>query len=106
METLLKSKGLWQYTKIAIPDPTNDQAKFVIDGKKDEAIRVITTYISWEIRFHTNEIDCAHAIWKKLKSLFDTVDKSQVIQIEKELISLDPHFFNKIEDYLAHVKEL
>jgi hypothetical protein len=24
METLLKSKGLWQYTKVVIPDPTDD----------------------------------------------------------------------------------
>ena len=46
METLLKSKGLYQYMKITIPYPSNHQAKFVINGKKDEAVRVITTYIS------------------------------------------------------------
>jgi hypothetical protein len=34
METLLKIKGLWQYTKVEIIDPTNDQVKFVVDGKK------------------------------------------------------------------------
>jgi hypothetical protein len=46
METLLKSKGLWKYTKVVIPDPTDASAKFVIDGKKDEVVGVITTYIS------------------------------------------------------------
>jgi hypothetical protein len=28
------------------------------------------------------------------------------MQLEKELISLDPHFFDRIEDYLARFKEL
>jgi hypothetical protein len=28
METLLKSKGLWNYMKTMIPDPTDDQEKF------------------------------------------------------------------------------
>jgi hypothetical protein len=26
--------------------------KFVVDGKKDEVVGVIMTYISWEIQFH------------------------------------------------------
>jgi hypothetical protein len=39
------------------PNPTNDQEKFVVDGKKDEAIGVITTYISREICFHLNGIN-------------------------------------------------
>jgi hypothetical protein len=28
METLLKSKGLWKYTKVAIPDPTDASKNF------------------------------------------------------------------------------
>jgi hypothetical protein len=32
--------------------------------------------------------------------------KSHVMQLEKELISLDPHSFDRIEDYLVCVKEL
>ena len=28
------------------------------------------------------------------------------MQIEKQLISLDPHFFERIEDYLSCIKEL
>jgi hypothetical protein len=67
METLLKRKGLWQYMKVVIPDPTDDQVKFVVDGKKDEAVGVIMTYISWEIDFHLSGIDCPHQVWKKLK---------------------------------------
>ena len=61
----------------------DDQEKFVIDGKKGEAIGVITTYISQDIHFHISGIDYPHAIWKKLKSLFDKVDESQVMQLEK-----------------------
>jgi hypothetical protein len=92
--------------KIVIPDPTDDHEKFIVDGKKDEVVGVIMTYISWEIWFHLSGIDFPHQVWKKLKSLFDRVDESHVMQLEKELISLDPHSFDRIEDYLAHVKEL
>jgi hypothetical protein len=74
METLLKSKGLWKYTKVMIPDPTYDQKKFVVDGKKDEVVGVIMTYILREIRFHLSGIDCPHQVWKKIKLLFDRVN--------------------------------
>lgn len=105
-DMLLKSKVLWQYTKVSIPSASDAQVKFVIDRKKDEIVRVITTYISREIRFYTYRIDCPHEVWKKLKPLFDKVIESQVMKIEKELISMDPHSFERIEDYLAHAKEL
>lgn len=77
-----------------------------MDGKKDEAISVITTYISQEIQFHMRGINYPHEVWKKLKSLSDKGDESQVMQIEKQLISLDPHSFERIEEYLSCVKEL
>jgi hypothetical protein len=44
-----KSTRMWKYMKVVIPDPTNSQTKFLVDGKKDEFVGVITTYISWEI---------------------------------------------------------
>jgi hypothetical protein len=31
--------------KIAILDPIDNHAKFIVDGKKDEVVGVITTYI-------------------------------------------------------------
>jgi hypothetical protein len=62
METLLKSKRLWQYMKTVIPDPMEEQAIFVVDGKKDEYVGVITTYISWEIHFDIIGIDCPHKV--------------------------------------------
>jgi hypothetical protein len=107
METLLKSKGL-----VAVYQGCDSRSnrcfrkKFVVDGKKDEVVGVIMTYISWEIHFHLSGIDCPHQVWKKLKTLFDRVDESHIMQLEKELISLDPHSFERMEDYLAHVKEL
>ena len=69
METLLESKGLWKYTKVVIPDPTNVDAKFIINRKKDKVVGLITTYISREIHFHTSDINCPHVIWNKLQSL-------------------------------------
>jgi hypothetical protein len=43
---ILVYQGLWQYTKVSIPDPTDASSKIFNDGKKDEVVRVITTYIS------------------------------------------------------------
>jgi hypothetical protein len=106
METLLKSKGLWQYTETAILDPTDDQAQFVVDGKKDKVVGVITNYISCEIHFHISGINCPHQFWKKMKSLSNRFDEIHVMQLERKLISLDTHSFDRIEDYLVHVKEI
>jgi hypothetical protein len=49
MEIIPKRKVLWKYTNIMIPNPTDDQEILIVDGKKDEDLGVITTYISWEI---------------------------------------------------------
>ena len=51
-------------------------AKFDINKKKDDVVGVITTYISRDIWFHTNVIDCPHEVRKKINPLFDKVDKS------------------------------
>jgi hypothetical protein len=64
------------------------------------------TYISPDIWFHLNGIDCPHQVWKKLKLLFNRVNEIHIMQLEKELISLDPHSFDRIEDYLVCSKEL
>ena len=62
--------------KVLIPDLSNAQENFSIDGKKDATIGIITTYISCEIRFHTSGIDFPHEVWKKRNSLYDKVDES------------------------------
>jgi hypothetical protein len=41
-----------------------------------------------------------------MKSLFNKFDESHVMKLEKELVSLDPHSFERIEDYFTPVKEL
>jgi len=106
METILKSKGLWPYTKTVIPYPTNDQETLVINGKKDKAVGIIMTYISWKIHFHISGIDYLHQVWKNMKMLFDRVDERNFMKLEKELIFLNPHYFDKIEDYLVCLKEM
>jgi hypothetical protein len=50
--------------------------------------------------------DYSNVVWKELKTLFDKANKIQVMRIETELISLDPFSFERIEDYLARLKEL
>jgi hypothetical protein len=41
-----------------------------------------------------------------LKSFFYKFDEIQIVQLEKDLISLNPHSFERIEEYLVHVKEM
>ena len=91
METLLKTKGLWKYTKFVILYSVNGHDKCFINGNKDEVVGVIMTYISREIHFHTSKIGCPDAVWSKLNSFFYKVNKSQVMKIGKELISLEPN---------------
>ena len=106
MYMFLKCKCLWKHTMDVIPDPYNASTIFFIGKNKDEDVGVIVTHILQEIQFHTSGIECPHEIWKKMKSLFNKVEGSLVMQREKELISLDPHSFERIEDYLACINEL
>jgi hypothetical protein len=64
------------------------------------------TCISKEIHFRISRINCPNQVWNKLKFFFYKIHKSQVLWIEKELISLNPHILDRVEYYLAHVKEL
>jgi hypothetical protein len=87
-----------------ILDPTNDWENFTINGNNYEVVGFITTYISWEIHFDISGIDIPPQFWEKLKSLLNRVDEIHVMQLEKKLIFLYPHSFEKMKDYLVHVK--
>ena len=104
METLLKRKGLWHFMKTSIVDLMDVDAKFSIDVKKDEVVGVIMTYISREIHFHTSVINYPHAVWTKLNTFFNKINDREVMHTEKYFISLELLSFDRIEDYLAHIK--
>jgi len=92
--------------KIEIRDPTNDQENFDLDWNKDEDVGVIMNYISQNIWFHLYGIDLPHQLWRKMKLLFHWVNISHVMQLVKQLISLDPHSFDRMEEYLACVNKI
>jgi hypothetical protein len=62
-----------------IPNPTNAQEKFIVDGKKFEAMGVIMTYISWGIQFHLSEVNFLHQVLKNMKSLYDRVKERNIM---------------------------
>jgi hypothetical protein len=94
IETLLKSKALWQFSKITVPNPKDDHHKFVIN-KKDETVGVVMTDISKEICFHTRKIDCSNVVWKKLKTSFvKTNDDAGASQIPKTSVEPTHVFLN------------
>jgi len=84
IKTLLNIKTLWLFIKIVVPYPKNEHEKFMVNGKKEEIISVMATYISREIQFHTSGIDYLNEVWKKLKKLFNKVDESYVMYLEKK----------------------
>lgn len=71
----------------------------MVNGKKYEVVGVTTTYISREIRFHSSANNYPNKVWKKLKKLFNKGNERQIMQLEKEMISLEPLSFNRIEYY-------
>jgi len=76
METLLKRKTLWQFTKTIVIGTKYEHEKLMAKGKKDEAIGVMTTYISRQNFFHTSGINFSNEFQKRLKNLFDMVIES------------------------------
>jgi hypothetical protein len=44
--------------------------------RKKMRIGVIMTYIYRNILFHTSDIDYSNVVWKKLKNMFDKIDKN------------------------------
>lgn len=73
---------------------------------KDEVIVAIMTYISRKTFFHIIGIKCSHVVSYKLNLLFNNVNESQAMRLEKYLISLEPCSFERIEEYLACMKEI
>ena len=57
---IAKKKGALEIHEDCDSNPKDDQVKFVIDRKKDEVVEVIITYISRDIHFPINGIDCPH----------------------------------------------
>jgi len=72
----LRIKEILKFTKTSILDPKDEHDKFIINEKNGESVRVIITYISREIFFHTSGINYPNQVWKKLKTLFNKNDES------------------------------
>jgi len=76
MEIVLKSKYLWQFTKIVALDFKDRHEKFIVNGKKDNIVEVMMTYIYQEIPFDTSKIEHLNLVWKKLKTMLDKINGS------------------------------
>ena len=102
METLLKSKGLWKYTKTSILEMKDDKTKFV---KKDEVVWVITTSSLQRYNF-TLVVLIVIMLFSRSWSTFWQSQES-LGYVDKERIDLFwSHSFDMIEDYLARVNKL
>ena len=59
----VKNQGIMEvHEPRDIVDPRDSNAKFFINVKMDEVVKVIKTYISRNIYFHTSGIDYPYAI--------------------------------------------
>jgi hypothetical protein len=68
-----------------VQNPKDEHENFIVNGKKDRVVGVMTTYISREIFFHASRINYQNQATKKSTTLFNKINKSHIMQIEQEI---------------------
>ena len=96
MEDVLWSRGLFKITSGKEIEPTDDDKKIKWENRCDEARGLIGMSISTDFLFHISGIDEPNIAWEKLESMFGKHNEFQGLQLENELISLNPSDFSCI----------
>jgi hypothetical protein len=84
----------------------DDDSYDLVCLKKDKALRLITLYVEPDLIHHTKDNKGAKEIWDTFKTLFGTMNTTQVNQLEIELSNLKMGDFNMVEEYIARFKNL
>jgi hypothetical protein len=78
----------------------------IVSLKKDKALGLITLYVELDLIHDTKDNKGAKKIWDTFKTLFGTVNTTQVKQLETELSNLKMDDFDMVEEYIAKFKNL
>ena len=73
-------------------------------NKNDQARGLIGMSISPDLRFHLDRKDSPVKSWEKLNTIFGIKNEIRALQLENELLTLDPSNFPSMEDYLSRFK--
>ena len=100
MTWLLQSKGLWSYLGVMQSILQRPFEVMQHKNKMDEAIGLISLWVSNSLQFHLDGCNTPLAMQTKLGDLFGTMNEFRVLQIKVELTSLVPYSFPSIENFL------
>jgi hypothetical protein len=75
-------------------------------NRKDEAMRLLLELISTNLWFHVSTCKTPNDICTTLEGLFGKKDDMRGHMLEAELNTLDPKFFDNIQDLFTKFKSL
>ena len=68
-------------------------------NKNDQADGLIGMSITLDLRFHLDGENSSVKAWEKLNKNFGIKNEIRAVQLENELLTLEPSNFPSIEDY-------
>ena len=92
----LRAKGLFRVTMGTEVEPNSAVEKAKFFNKLDEAYGLLCLSISRELLFHLDSLTSPKEVWEQLESLIGKTDELRCHQLENELISLRPAYYDTI----------
>ena len=106
MKVLLHTKHLFRLIEETEEEPESDKDKAKYMNRLDEAIGLMHSSVSRDLRFHIQDLDTPKEVWDKLASLFDKHDEMRIHQLENDLITLNPSNFKSLNAFFTKFKNL
>ena len=99
-------KGLNLYVDGTIVKPIDVAAQVDQKSKDNQALGIIRSCVHRDLFFHISIFKDTKGAWEKLVGLYGKVDEEKGLQIEDDLLLLDPKNFDTIQDYVNKANEL
>ena len=106
MKILLYTKHLFRLIEEIEEEPESNKDKAKYMNMLDEAIGLMLSSVSKDLRFHIQDLDTPKEALDKLASFFDKHDEMRIHQLENELISLNPSNFKSLNEFFTKFKNL
>ena len=102
----LRSKGLYKVTMGTETEPNSAVDKSKYFNRLDEAFGMLCLSNSRDLLFHVDSLTTPNEVWLKLESLFGKTGEMRGHQLENQLISLIPTYFETIQNLFTKFKSL
>lgn len=74
--------------------------------RRDETLGTLLLSISLDLRYHVAYFTHPNQIWTIFEGLFGKPDKMRKFKLENELMSLNPSYFDNIQDFFSKINSL